>query len=262
MRKLILLCSISIAMFAASSCQYDDTDVINRISALEERVNAVEALLKASADNLTIISVTKIDNGFVVTFSDNSTITINNTSEENSPIKDIEEDGDMVYITLDDGTVLVFRKYEFDENCKVYYTTTDDKMLFCDSGFGAILVSSNFENGQGILIFDKPVTSGGGYSGAERLESIILPSTVETMGNFYECKNLKTIYCKATTPPTVTSSSFLSYYHQSGTQLYKPILCKIYVPKDSVNSYKTAQYWSDHKSRIVGYDFENGVEVE
>jgi hypothetical protein len=252
MKKIFYFCFIAISLVVTSSCHYDDTEVLDRISALEERVNAVEVLLKASADNLTIISVTETENGIVVTFSDNSTITINNSSNGNSPITDIQEDGDMVYITLDDGTVLVFRKYEFDENCKVYYTTTDDRMLFCDSGFGAILVSSIFENGQGTLIFDKPVTSSGGYSGMERLKSIVLPPTIETMGSFYECTGLKEIYCKATTPPAA-DAHFLSKY--GIPQGYIPLGCIVYVPNESVELYKNAQYWSDYKNYIVGYDF-------
>lgn len=252
MRNFLLLCSFSIAMILTTSCQYDDDDLVNRISALEERVNAVEALLKASADNLTITSITETDKGFIVTFSDNSSITINNSSDGNSPIIDIKEDGDMVHITLDDGTVLVFRKYEFDNNCKVYYTTTDGKMLFCDEGFGAILISSIYEDGQGLLTFDKPVTCGGRYGGNERLQSIILPSTVETMGWFGDCTGLSELYCKAKTPP-VADYNFLSRFTGTG---YKPIECKIYVPTESVELYQTAQHWSNHKRYIVGYDFD------
>lgn len=30
---------------------------------------------------------------------------------------------------------------------------------------------------------------------------------------------------------------------------------KIYVPRASVEAYKTAEYWSDHADYIVGYDF-------
>ena len=30
---------------------------------------------------------------------------------------------------------------------------------------------------------------------------------------------------------------------------------KIYVPTESVDAYKSAQYWSDYSSYIVGYDF-------
>lgn len=257
MRNLLLFCAITVTMIVSTSCKYDDSIVIDRISALEERVNAIEALLKASADDLTIISIVETDKGTVVTFSDNSTITVNNTSDSNTPIVNIEEDGDMVYITLDDGTVLVFRKYEFDENCKVYYTTTDDKMLFCDSGFGAILVSSTFEDGQGTLIFDKPVTGGGEYRDIEnRLKSIMLPSTVEIMGDFYGCTTLSELYCKSITPP-VACSGFLDYYYDGiSTQPHRPIKCTIYVPKESVELYKTAKYWSDYKDQIVGYDFD------
>ena len=31
--------------------------------------------------------------------------------------------------------------------------------------------------------------------------------------------------------------------------------CKIYVPRNSVEAYKAAEYWSDYASDIEGYDF-------
>jgi hypothetical protein len=37
---------------------------------------------------------------------------------------------------------------------------------------------------------------------------------------------------------------------------------KIYVPAGSAKAYKSATKWSEYKSAIVGYDFENGVVVE
>ena len=79
MRNLFLFCAITVTMIVNTSCKYDDSIVIDKISALEERVNAIEALLKASADHLTIISVVETDKGTVVTFSDNSIITVNNS---------------------------------------------------------------------------------------------------------------------------------------------------------------------------------------
>lgn len=252
MKNFITFCVITVIMTITPSCQYDDTNVVNRISALEERVNAVEALLKASANNLTIVSVVDTDEGIVITFSDGSKITIGNQSDGNSPITNVHEDGDMVYITLDNGTVLVFRRYEFDENCKIYYTTTDDKILFCDEGFGAILISSTFENSQGLLIFDNPVTSSGAYKSNERLKSIVLPNTVETMESYYGCTGLRELYCKAITPPTA-NAGFLSKY--GGVQGHTPLGCKIYVPKESLEMYKAAKYWSDYADKIVGYDF-------
>lgn len=261
MKKLFTLITLLSALLVASCNKYDDTLIWQEIDSLKDRVTAVEALLKASANDLTIVSVDETDDGFVITFSDDSKVIINNKANGDSPIVNIEEDGDMVYITLDDGTILTFRKYELEENCKVYYTTTDDKMLLRDSGFGAILISSTFENGQGLLLFDKPVTGGGAWNGLEDLESIVLPPSVETAGNFYECTGLKKLYCKATTPPAA-SSDFLSYYKYGTTQPYQPIRCTIYVPTESVKLYKSAEYWSDHKDRIVGYDFENDVVVE
>lgn len=261
MKKLFTLITLLSALLVASCNKYDDTLIWQEIDSLKDRVTAVEALLKASANDLTIVSVDETDDGFVITFSDDSKVIINNKVNGDSHIVNIEEDGDMVYITLDDGTILTFRKYELEESCKVYYTTTDDKMLLCDSGFGAILISSTFENGQGLLLFDKPVTGGGAWNGMEDLESIVLPPSVETTGSFYECTGLKKLYCKATTPPAA-SSHFLSYYKYGTGQPYQPIHCTIYVPTESVELYKSAEYWSVHKDRIVGYDFENDVVVE
>ena len=32
--------------------------------------------------------------------------------------------------------------------------------------------------------------------------------------------------------------------------------CKIYVPTESVDEYKSAEHWSEYADDIVGYDFE------
>ena len=37
---------------------------------------------------------------------------------------------------------------------------------------------------------------------------------------------------------------------------YEPIGCTIYVPTESVDAYKAAEYWSEYADYIVGYDFE------
>ena len=51
---------------------------------------------------------------------------------------------------------------------------------------------------------------------------------------------LKTIVIKAVNPPSVVSTSF----DQISTS------AKFYVPDESVDAYKTAQYWSSHASKI------------
>ena len=45
-------------------------------------------------------------------------------------------------------------------------------------------------------------------------------------------------------------------YYDYGGDVYKPIGCTIYVPRASVDAYKSAKYWRDYADDIVGYDFE------
>ena len=69
-----------------------------------------------------------------------------------------------------------------------------------------------------------------------------LPNTitkVDSQGIYY-CTKLTAIYCRAVTPPTL--------YYNVG--FYNTNNCPIYVPSESVNTYKTANVWSDVASRI------------
>ena len=117
------------------------------------------------------------------------------------------------------------------------------------------------------------VTSIGNYafSDCTSLTSITIPDSVTSIGNFafyycnsltsvtigngvtsigaeafVYCNSLKEVYCKPTTPPTGGSNMF--YSNASGR--------KIYVPRNSVEAYKSAVYWSYYADYIVGYDFE------
>lgn len=67
------------------------------------------------------------------------------------------------------------------------------------------------------------------------LESFVLPSTVTTLQNtvFNVCTNLKDIVIYATTPPSITTTTFNSLN----------ALAKIYVPDGSVNTYKVTTNW-------------------
>ena len=72
-------------------------------------------------------------------------------------------------------------------------------------------------------------------------------------GVFYGCEYLQRVDCKATTPPTGGLNMFL--YWDEYEYEYVKIGCNIYVPTASVDAYKNAEYWSDYKNDIVGYDF-------
>ena len=139
------------------------------------------------------------------------------------------------------------------ENNKIYYTTTDGQKLFPNSTepsvFGAILQSNIYENGVGVLTFDDAITSIGNmaFLYCSTLASITIPDSVTEIyqSAFYYCLSLAKVYCKPTTPPTGDGDMFDR--NANGR--------KIYVPTESVDAYKAAEWWSDYSSAIVGYDF-------
>lgn len=69
------------------------------------------------------------------------------------------------------------------------------------------------------------------------LTSITIPENVTSIEDkaFADCSSLTTIACHAVTPPTIYSSTFY------GVSKSIPV----YVPENSVNSYKSASYWKE-----------------
>ena len=99
------------------------------------------------------------------------------------------------------------------------------------------------------VIIPDSVTTIGDYAFAlcSSLPSITIPDSVTTIGNyaFINCRNLTSVYCEPTTPPT------------GGTDMFYNISsdCKIYVPMESVEAYKSASGWKKYAFGIVGYNF-------
>ena len=79
------------------------------------------------------------------------------------------------------------------------------------------------------------------------LTRVTIPDSVTTIGSsaFSGCTSLLSVYCMATTPPTGGDDMF------SGNPLWRTIN----VPTESVDAYKSAEYWSYYASAIIGYDF-------
>ena len=221
MKKLFYLLSI-VLLTMASSCgkEYDDSKLIDRINKLEEeqkemqeQIDAQQALLDALTKNLTITSIVETDEGCVITFSDNSTITV---KQDSSFIENIEVDENCITFTFADGRVVTLpitnnggNGEVAGENNKIYYTTIDGKKLFPyntePAAFGALLVSNTYKDGQGVLTFDDTITSLGKYAFAycSSLTSITIPDSVTTIGNyaFEDCSNLTSV----TIPDSVTT---------------------------------------------------------
>ena len=78
------------------------------------------------------------------------------------------------------------------------------------------------------------------------LTSITISDGVTKIGGgaFRDCTSLTSVYCKPTTPPTISNNTFENV-----------LGCKIYVPDTSIDTYKAAKYWSDLSSNIVGKKF-------
>ena len=80
------------------------------------------------------------------------------------------------------------------------------------------------------------------------LTEVTIGKRVSSIGDyaFCNCSALTTVYCKPTTPPSVSSNNIFSNYASSLT---------IYVPTESVEAYKAAENWSKYANCIEGYDF-------
>ena len=112
-RKIFLMIALVCAIATFTSCQYDDGDLWKKVNSLEEQVDAnkediatLTSLIEALNKGKMIVSTTPTANGYTLTFSDGSTIEITNGVDGDSMFVSIEEQDDVVVITLSDGRVI------------------------------------------------------------------------------------------------------------------------------------------------------------
>lgn len=98
-------------------------------------------------------------------------------------------------------------------------------------------------NGLTSVTISSGVTSIGdnAFNSCQYLSSIIIPSSVTSIGvyAFFSCFRLSSVTVEATTPPTVGVGAFANIGSLN-----------IYVPSESVETYKSASGWSSYASYI------------
>ena len=79
------------------------------------------------------------------------------------------------------------------------------------------------------------------FTSCSSLTTVTIPSLVETIGNFAfeDCTGLESIFIEAVNPPAGGNGMFDNTNN-----------CPIYVPAESVDAYKEAEYWSNYADRI------------
>ena len=101
---------------------------------------------------------------------------------------------------------------------------------------------------------DIDIIKWGVFCGCSSIINIDIPSNVTEIRShaFYRCKNLAIVYCRPTIPPSITlgspSGKWLAFSSNAKGRM-------IYVPRESVKAYKSADGWKDYADYIVGYDF-------
>ena len=99
------------------------------------------------------------------------------------------------------------------------------------------------------------------FANCNALIEVTIPSSVAAIGPeaFYSCENLKVIYCKSVTPPALENEYESNYNctinNDTGSLGRAKKYFKIYVPKESVETYKKDRKWKHYSKNIEGYDF-------
>ena len=144
-------------------------------------------------------------------------------------------------VTIPDS-VTTIGNYAFSECSSLTSVTIGDSVI--SIGYGAFVYCSSLTS---ITIPDSVTTIGTVFYGCSSLTSVTIPDSVTTIAHmaFYDCSSLTSVYCKPITPPDGGFDMFDNNAYGR----------KIYVPKESVVAYKSADGWRYYANAIVGYDF-------
>lgn len=113
-------------------------------------------------------------------------------------------------------------------------------------------VFQNCESLESIILSEGLVFISSYCIGSARLAEITIPATIQEISYqaFAGCPELKSVYIKAITPPKHSNNYLFGSDIQDGFENRK-----IYVPRQSLEAYRTSENWKAYASIIEGYDF-------
>ena len=160
---------------------------------------------------------------------------------------------------------------------QIWYTTANGKPVSVYSGDNRI-VSNTYENGKGVIVFEKNLTivpqyvfegrnlttieipegveeiGHGVFYDCHSLVSATLPSTLKIVGSslFTGCENIERVDLNATEPPICNiSDPDTGGYGPLGRPYNKDLFSgKLYVPDEAAEDYAKALGWKDYLTRL------------
>ena len=153
------------------------------------------------------------------------------------------------------------------KSIEIYGTTTYPKGGIGIAALGEkAVIGNDGKTSQGLfaclygldsLTLPADITTIGKYSFYldEYLSTVEIPSSVTDILDdaFYNCINLKSIYCHMAVPANVSDDTVFKGVDKE--------YCTLYVPIGSAELYGTAEYWKDFKN-IVEYDYDNSTGID
>mgnify|MGYP002622756313 CR=1 FL=1 len=142
---------------------------------------------------------------------------------------------------IPDG-VTVISEGAFSRNTKLSSITIPDNVKIIEKD-----AFTNCTNLRSITIPDKVTEIGEGAFNYMNLRTIVIGKGVKSIGThaFYHTIDIRQIYCSASEPPTIDDYVF-AYSVQHGNLSRDPAI--LYVPEESVEKYKSAEYWKEFES--------------
>ena len=138
---------------------------------------------------------------------------------------------------------------------ELWYRTSDGEPLLLNDVFVGNVVSNGYKAGYGIIQYETPVTriEKDAFKNCELLSSMIIPSTVEEIGDsaFAKCNNLRNMTVEWDTPIAISDNVF------------DRSMCNVlYVPQNTRRLYENAPGWRKFQKIVQPYNYVEWVRFE